>query len=175
MSSWEHIQCSCTMKISIRPTLLALGFCLVLHNLPRGKSKLRLTKIYKRTNIFTNITHVDTHMNLFISLHHLKNFLDIFSTRFWAILVLLKICTDFSLILGTLQKCNFRTESKKLSFYIDHVKAHYSSVTNKSTGPNKRTGWTFDKNQISVQGGILIKIVECRVKTGNFINNKRDF
>ena len=28
--------------------------------------------------------------------------------------------------------------------------------------------------RISVQGGILIKILECRVKTGNFIHNKRD-
>jgi len=26
------------MKISIRPTLLALGFCLVLHNLPRAEA-----------------------------------------------------------------------------------------------------------------------------------------
>ena len=47
----------------------------------------------------------------------------------------------------------------------------YSSVPNKRTSPNKRTGWSFDKNQISVQGGILIKIIECRVKTGNFIRN----
>ena len=51
----------------------------------------------------------------------------------------------------------------------------YSSVPDKRTGPNKRTGWNFDKNQISVQGGILIKILECMVKTGNFINNKKDF
>ena len=43
-----------------------------------------------------------------------------------------------------------------------------------SSVPNKRTGNNFDKNQISVQGGILIKILECRVKTGNFIHNKRD-
>ena len=50
----------------------------------------------------------------------------------------------------------------------------YSSLPNKRTGPNKHTGWNFDKNQISVQGGILIKILECRVKTGNFIHNKRD-
>ena len=48
----------------------------------------------------------------------------------------------------------------------------YSSLSNKRTGPNKRTGWNFDKNQISVQGGILIKILECRVKNGNFIHNK---
>ena len=47
--------------------------------------------------------------------------------------------------------------------------ATYSSVPNKRTGPNKPTGWNFDKNQISVQGGILIKILEYRVKTGNFI------
>ena len=51
---------------------------------------------------------------------------------------------------------------------------HYSSVPNKRTGPNKRTRWNFDKNQISVQGGILIKILEYRVKTGTFINNKKD-
>ena len=51
----------------------------------------------------------------------------------------------------------------------------YSSVPNKRTGSNKRTGWNFDKIQISVQGGILIKILECRVKTGNFIHNRRDF
>ena len=44
-----------------------------------------------------------------------------------------------------------------------------------SSLPNKRTGWNFDKNQISVQGGILIKILEYRVKTGNFINDKKDF
>ena len=36
----------------------------------------------------------------------------------------------------------------------------YSSVPNKRTGPNKPTGWNFDKNQISVQGGILIKILK---------------
>ena len=48
----------------------------------------------------------------------------------------------------------------------------YSSLRNKRTGPNKRTGWNFDKNQISLQGGILIKILEYRVKTGNFINDK---
>ena len=40
-----------------------------------------------------------------------------------------------------------------------------------SSLPNKRTGWNFDKNQISVQGGIWIKILEYRVKTGNFIDN----
>ena len=51
----------------------------------------------------------------------------------------------------------------------------YSSLPNERTGPNKRTGWNFDKNQISVQGGILIKILEYRVKTGNFIDNKKDF
>ena len=51
----------------------------------------------------------------------------------------------------------------------------YSSVPNKRTGPKGRTRWNFDKNQISVQGGILIKKLECRVKTGNFIHNKRDF
>ena len=51
----------------------------------------------------------------------------------------------------------------------------YSSVPNKRTGPNKCTRWNFDKNQISVQGGILMKILEYRVKTGNFINNKKDF
>ena len=42
------------------------------------------------------------------------------------------------------------------------------------TGPNKSTGWNFDKNQISVQDGIFIKILEYRVKTGHFINNKKD-
>ena len=36
-------------------------------------------------------------------------------------------------------------------------------------------GGILTKNQISVQGGILIKILEYRVKTGNFINNKKDF
>ena len=51
---------------------------------------------------------------------------------------------------------------------------NYSSVPNKRTGPNKRVGWNFDKNQISVQGGILIKIPEYRVKTGNFIFRKID-
>ena len=51
----------------------------------------------------------------------------------------------------------------------------YSSLPNKRTVPNKRTGWNFDKNQVSVQGGILIKILEYRVKTGNFINNKKGF
>ena len=51
----------------------------------------------------------------------------------------------------------------------------YSSVPNKRTSPNMRTGWNFDRNQISVQGEILIKILEYRVKTGNFINNKKDF
>ena len=52
---------------------------------------------------------------------------------------------------------------------------YYSSIPNKRTGPNKRTtGWNFDKNQISVQGGILIKIQEYRVKTGYFIDNKKD-
>ena len=51
----------------------------------------------------------------------------------------------------------------------------YSSVPNKRIGPNKRTGWNFDKNQISVQGGILIKILEYRIKTGNFINKKKNF
>ena len=50
----------------------------------------------------------------------------------------------------------------------------YSSVTNKRTGPNNRTRWNFDKNYISVQGGTFIKILECRVKTNNFIHNKRD-
>ena len=52
---------------------------------------------------------------------------------------------------------------------------NYSNLPNKLTGPNERTGWNFDKNQISVQGGILIKILEYRVKTGNFINNKKNF
>ena len=51
----------------------------------------------------------------------------------------------------------------------------YTSLPNKRTGPIKRTGWNFYKNQISIQGGILIKILECRVKAGNFIHNKRDF
>ena len=60
-------------------------------------------------------------------------------------------------------------------FYPDLGEINYSSVPNKRTGPNKRKGWNYDKNQISVQGGILIKILECRVKTGNFIQNKRDF
>ena len=49
----------------------------------------------------------------------------------------------------------------------------YSSLPNKRPGPNKRTGWNFDKNQISVQGGILIKTLEYRVKTGYFIDNKK--
>ena len=53
--------------------------------------------------------------------------------------------------------------------------AMYSTVPNKLTDLNKRTGWNFDKNQISVQVGILIKILEYRVKTGNLINNKKDF
>ena len=35
-------------------------------------------------------------------------------------------------------------------------------------------GWNFDKNQISVQGGILMNILECRVKKGIFFHNKRD-
>ena len=43
-----------------------------------------------------------------------------------------------------------------------------------SSLPNKRTGWNFDKSQIRMQGGILIKILECMVETGNFIHNKRD-
>ena len=55
------------------------------------------------------------------------------------------------------------------------MSAIYSSVPNKSTGPNKRTGWNFDKNKMSIQGGILIKILEYRVKTSNFIDNKKDF
>ena len=59
---------------------------------------------------------------------------------------------------------------------MENGKETYSSLPNKHTGPNKRTGWNFDKKkQISVQGGILIKILECRVKTGNFIHNRRDF
>ena len=46
---------------------------------------------------------------------------------------------------------------------------HYSSLSNKRTGPNKRTGWNFDKNQISVQNGILIKMLECtRVQGKNW-------
>ena len=49
----------------------------------------------------------------------------------------------------------------------------YSSLPNKRTGPNKGTGWNFDKNQISVQGGILKKILEYRVKTGYFIDNEK--
>ena len=53
------------------------------------------------------------------------------------------------------------------------IKKVYSSVANKRTGPNKRTGWNSDKNQIIVQGGI--KLLEYRVKTGNFNNNKKDF
>ena len=59
---------------------------------------------------------------------------------------------------------------------IDHEAkvTRHSRLPNKCTGPNKRTGCNFDKHQISVQGGILIKILECRVKTGNFIHNKRD-
>ena len=63
----------------------------------------------------------------------------------------------------------FRKEKKLLL-----PTSKYSSVPNKRTCPNKRTWWNFDKNQISVQGGILIKILECRVKTGNFIHNKRE-
>ena len=49
------------------------------------------------------------------------------------------------------------------------------SIPSYSSVPNKRTGGNFDKKkQISVHGGILIKILKCRVKTGNFIHNKRD-
>ena len=35
-------------------------------------------------------------------------------------------------------------------------------------------GGILTNDQISEQGGILIKILECRVKTGNLIHNKRD-
>ena len=37
---------------------------------------------------------------------------------------------------------------------------------------NKHRGGNFDKKLISVQGGVLIKILEHRVKTGNFIDNR---
>ena len=53
------------------------------------------------------------------------------------------------------------------------IQESYSSLPNNRTGPNKRTGWNFDKNQISVQGGILIKILDYRAKTGYFIDNKK--
>ena len=62
-----------------------------------------------------------------------------------------------------------------LIFAVTNFLCTYSSVPNKRTGPNKQAGWNFDKNQISVQGGILIKILDYRVKTGNFINDKKDF
>ena len=67
-----------------------------------------------------------------------------------------------------------------IRIYIGNLPIPYYSVLNKRTGPNKRTcpnkrtGWNFDKNQISVQGGILFKILDCRVKTGNFVHNKRE-
>ena len=60
---------------------------------------------------------------------------------------------------------------RTLLFLLIQNQCHSS---NKRTGPIKRIGWNFNKNQISVRGGILIKILECRVKTGNFIHNKRD-
>ena len=41
-----------------------------------------------------------------------------------------------------------------LLLILERSGGRYSSV------PNKRTGWNFDKNSISVQGGILIKILE---------------
>ena len=45
------------------------------------------------------------------------------------------------------------------SSFVGHMKQTiYSSLPNKRTGPKKRTGWNFEKNQISVQYGILIKI-----------------
>ena len=59
---------------------------------------------------------------------------------------------------------------------IDHFSSTWILVPEfrgYSSLPNKPTGWNFDKNQISVQGGILIKILEYRVKTGNVINNKK--
>ena len=62
-----------------------------------------------------------------------------------------------------------------LIFAVTNFLCTHSSVPNKCTGPNEQTGWNFDKNKIIVQGGILIKILEYRVKTGNFINDKKDF
>ena len=46
---------------------------------------------------------------------------------------------------------------------------------NKHTGRNKRTGWNFDKNQISVQGGILIKILEYREKPATLLIRRKTF
>ena len=43
----------------------------------------------------------------------------------------------------------------------------YSSVPNKRAGLNKRAGWNFGKNQISVQGGTLLKILK-RVQRENW-------
>ena len=64
-----------------------------------------------------------------------------------------------------------------MSDLFEIITFDYSSDPNKRAGPNKRTGWNFDKKQkqISVQGLILIKILECRVKTCNFIHNRRYF
>ena len=45
------------------------------------------------------------------------------------------------------------------------IMEYYSSLPNKRTGPNKCTGWNFDKNQISVQGEILIKVLEYKGDT----------
>ena len=76
--------------------------------------------------------------------------------------------------MGNFQKLsafNLAKHVRKIYFFEslkDLYKEAYSSL------PNKRTGWNFNKNQISVQGGILIKILECRVKTSNFVHNKRD-
>ena len=46
-----------------------------------------------------------------------------------------------------------------------HYRVHtlaYSSVPKMRAGPNKRAGWNLDKNQISVQGTILLKILIIR-------------
>ena len=74
----------------------------------------------------------------------------------------------------------YSEENNKNFWTNSNATLHYSvpnkrTGPNKSTGPNKRTGWNFDKNKMSIQGGILIKILEYRVKTSNFIDNKKDF
>ena len=60
------------------------------------------------------------------------------------------------------------------TLYQCHESSNYDAIKYSSL-PNKRTGLNFDKNQISVQGGILIKTLEYRVKTGYFIDNKKEF
>ena len=36
----------------------------------------------------------------------------------------------------------------------DKISLYYSSDPNKRAGPNKRTGWNFEKNQLRVQGRV---------------------